>query len=167
MNPVRMVSLPAFTVLGRKTWISGQDNALFGRFRQQSQAGGLLDRLQRIRQQADMSTTGGTLLGISQVEADPSKRAFYYMIAVEPALGFSTDSPDAQDLEPYIVPAAQWAVFDCTGPLPDALAAVEMYAFLEWLPASGFRHAPAPEMEVYPPEQGEQTCAFWLPVESG
>ena len=73
------------------------------------------------------------------------------------------------DLESYQVPAATWAVFRNPGPMPGALIAAEMYAFTEWLPASGYRHAPAPELEVYLPEAVVRAsgvlCEFWLPIE--
>jgi AraC family transcriptional regulator len=36
---------------------------------------------------------------------------------------------------------------------------------MEWLPNSGYEHALAPEMEVYP-SQGEEYCEFWLPIRS-
>ena len=44
MTAYRLIELPAFEVLGKKTWISGQDNALFGRFWEQcrSEESGLL-----------------------------------------------------------------------------------------------------------------------------
>jgi AraC family transcriptional regulator len=47
-----------------------------------------------------------------------------------------------------------------------SLVTAEIYAFSQWLPASGCVHALAPEMEVYPPGQGEPYCEFWLPVVS-
>ena len=42
----------------------------------------------------------------------------------------------------------------------------EIYAFTQWLPASGYAHANAPEMEVYLPgvSGAEYVCEFWLPV---
>jgi AraC family transcriptional regulator len=163
MIDVRLVERPAFEVVGRKTWIGGQDNAEFGRFWAQCRADGLLAALAELRGSQPGPQTDGMFLGVSQVERDPSDRAFYFMIAVEaPA-----DSSDA-DLERHTVPAARWAVFRTQGAIPDALVEAEMYAFGEWLPASGYAHAPAPEMEVYPPEgEGEAGLVeFWLPIQS-
>ena len=115
----------------------------------------LFDRLNRHRAGPQ---TNGAVLGISRVENDPSKREFYYMIAVE-----APSSEAEPDLETYRVPASQWAVFECRGKVPDSIVSAEMYAFVEWLPASGFEHANAPEMEVYP--SGSDTyCEFWLPI---
>jgi AraC family transcriptional regulator len=41
-----------------------------------------------------------------------------------------------------------------------------MQAFMHWLPTSGFRHASAPELEVYPPDDaaGGVLVEFWLPI---
>lgn len=156
----RLVERPAFQVVGKKVWISGQDTSLFGRFWDQCRADGSLARLEQFHGAQPGPHTNGVTLGISCVEKDPANRAFYYMIAVE-----TPEAPD--DLETYQVPAAQWAVFECRGAIPDALVEAEIYAFTQWLPGSGYVHAPAPEMEVYPPtaSQDSPCCEFWLPIE--
>ena len=82
------------------------------------------------------------------------------MIAIEKPEGAVIRPEDA--LESYTVPATTWAIFECHGKLPEAIVASEMYAFGEWLPSSGYVHALAPEMEVYPPRDGY--CEFWLPI---
>jgi len=157
----RIVERPAFRVAGRKAWISGPDNAIFGRFWVQCRAEGLFETFARLTGMRPGAQTGGTVLGVSRVEQDPAKRDFYYMIAVE-------TEAEAEGLESYLVPAARWAVFSSRGLMPEALVQAEMHAFMEWLPASGYRHALAPEMEVYPPEEagpgGEVSCEFWLPI---
>ena len=160
----RLVERPAFDVLGRKTWIAGQDNSLFGRFWQRCAQDGLFDRFAQLRGQQPGMQTNGLTLGISRVEQDPTRREFDYMIAIEaPSEGIV-----APDLELYHVPATLWAVFECRGKVPDSIVTSEIYAFTQWLPASGYAHAHAPEMEVYPPssaENGDETyCEFWLPV---
>jgi AraC family transcriptional regulator len=58
-------------------------------------------------------------------------------------------------------------VFENRGALPFALIDSEMYAFREWLPNSGYDHANAPEMEVYPIDHstlGGTLVEFWLPI---
>jgi AraC family transcriptional regulator len=79
----RIVERPAFNVLGRKTWISGQDNALFGRFWETCRQDGLFALFEQVNQLQPGQQTGGTTLGISRVENDPEVRCFDYMIAVE------------------------------------------------------------------------------------
>ena len=161
MANIRIVECPAFHVVGRKTWISGQDNELFGRFWETCRQEGLFDLFEQITHLQPGQQTGGTTMGISRVENDPSLRSFDYMIAVE-----TSHDNNTGDLEAYLVPASLWAVFECRGKVPDSIVTSEIYAFSEWLPASGYRHANAPEMEVYlPGESGDDyLCEFWLPI---
>lgn len=157
----RLIQRPSFDIIGKQTWISGQDNSLFGRFWEQCGADGVLAQLQRMGGMQPGAQTGGVTLGVSRVESDPANRAFNYMIAIEQPSGVETG-----DLERYRVPACQWAVFECRGTVPDSIVQSEIYAFTQWLPASGYAHANAPEMEVYlPGESGaDYVCEFWLPV---
>lgn len=159
----RIVTRPAFDVVGVSTWISGQDNAQFARFWAQCQRDGTIGRLAEITGLRAGPQTGGSLIGVSCVEGDPSIRAFHFLIAVEtPAWR------DIPDLGTHHVPASDWAVFSGRGEMPGALIEAEMCAFGEWLPASGYEHALAPEMEVYPPDdvvaRSGVVCEFWLPV---
>jgi AraC family transcriptional regulator len=161
----RLIERPAFEVLDKKTWISGQDNSLFGRFWESCQAEGLFDLFNQISAMQPGAQTNGVTLGVSRVEADPTRREFFYMIAIEKPQAVP-QSASASDLESYRVPASLWAVFECPGKIPDALVASEIYAFTDWLPASEYIHASAPEMEVYPPSGNgdEAYCEFWLPI---
>ncbi len=157
----RIVDRPSFGIIGHKTWISGPDNEQFGRFWIRARAEGLFDTFARLGSGVGPQT-GGVVLGVSRVEQDPANRSFDYMIAIEePA-----ECPP-HDLERYLVPATRWAVFECRGKVPDSIVRAEMFAFMEWLPASGYVHALAPEMEVYLPgsdDSENSVCEFWLPV---
>jgi AraC family transcriptional regulator len=153
----RIVHLPSFEVVGLETWISGQDNEIFGRFWDQCQQDGSLDVLRQISGLQVGRHTQGFMLGVSRVEQDPSNRDFYYMIAVEKPEG----SVVPNGFEVYRVPKAQWAAFECRGQIPESIIQTEMYAFLQWLPSSGYEHALAPEMEVY---LAGDACEFWLPI---
>jgi AraC family transcriptional regulator len=159
----RIIERPAFEILGKKTWISGQDNSIFGRFWEKCKEDGLFDKFGEVTGFQPGKQTRGVTLGVSCVTEDPTKRDFYYFIAVE-----KPDNYSGKDLESYHVPASKWAVFECLGKVPEAIVEAEIYAFTEWLPASEFIHAYAPEMEVYPPESDGQKddnyCEFWLPI---
>ncbi len=161
MAQYRLVERPSFKVVGQKTWISGQDNALFGRFWDQCASAGLFTQFESLGGFQPGMQTGGVTLGISRVENDPACREFFYMIAIEEP----QDAPE-NSLEVYQMPAGLWAVFECRGKMPEALVESEIYAFTQWLPGSDYTHAMAPEMEVYPPGQDgpEVCCEFWLPV---
>jgi AraC family transcriptional regulator len=157
----RILERPAFEVIGKKTWIGGQDNELFGHFWQECQSHGLLAVFGRLRAGRSGTQTNGLTLGISRVEQDPAKREFFYMIAIEKP---ENSPPDLlEGMETYLVPATQWAVFECRGKVPMSIVQAEMFAFMEWLPKSGYEHALAPEMEVYTPGENDY-CEFWLPI---
>lgn len=159
--PRQIIARPGFDVIGEKTWISGQDNAQFGQFWEQCRQEGLFQTFARIDGKPGRQTRS-CVLGISQVEQDPSNRAFHYMIAIEKS------GKETAGLKTYYVPPAHWAVFACTGKVPESIAQAERRAFEEWLPASGYRHAPAPEMEVYfhgdDGTRDDSYCEFWLPI---
>jgi AraC family transcriptional regulator len=164
----RLVERSAFEIIGKKTWINGPDNEQFGKFWEKCRAEGLLDAFNRIKQAAGKEAgaqTMGAVLGVSQVEKNPAIREFYYMIAIEAPDSNNINNSDLVDLERYLVPAAQWAVFECRGQVPDSIVSAEIFAFTEWLPNSVYVHALAPEMEVYPAGSNESYCEFWLPVQ--
>lgn len=165
MTVVRLIERPAFIVAGKQTYISGPDNEQFGRFWQQCRDDGFLRVFDEIKQANDCwagAQTHSDMLGVSRVEQDPSKREFFYMIAIEVPAGATVGG-----LEVYQVPASTWGVFECRGAIPEALVESEMYAFGQWLPQSGYVHAHAPEMEVYPAYKDDTYCEFWLPVARG
>jgi AraC family transcriptional regulator len=68
---------------------------------------------------------------------------FDYYIAVP-----STKAPLA-GMVSYVVPACTWAVFDCRSAMPEAIQTQQKRIITEWLPASGYEYADAPDIEVY------------------
>ncbi len=168
MVAFRLVEKPAFTVIGKKTWISGQDNSLFARFWDECRQAGVFDVLGRMGGMSAGAQTGSTLLGVSCVADDPARRSFYYLIGIEKPDALDDATLSQSGLEAITVPASTWAVFECHGKIPDSIVNAEMFAFMQWLPASGYEHAAAPEMEVYfytsDPTVDDSYCEFWLPV---
>lgn len=158
MIELRIEDKPAFRVAGRRTWISGQDNEQFGRFWAESMQNGLIDELNRLTENQPGAVTEAHVFGVSRVEEDPNDRAFYFYIAAE-----TPESDTPAGLDQFDVPAAKWAIFSNRGELPMSLIEAEMYAFMEWLPSSGYRHANAPELEVYP-SRDSAFVEFWLPI---
>ena len=90
---------------------------------------------------------------------------FRYLIAGKYTGG---DVPDGMAV--YEFPAGQWAVFNCVGPMPEALQSVNTQIFRDWLPGN-------PEYELdgnatvewYDCVNGEKTnpdyhSAIWIPV---
>ena len=150
MIEFRLETHGAFDVCGKRTWISGQDNSLFGRFWNACHDDETVDMLKAA---AKPEITKAPIIGVSCVEKDPGDRAFDFYIAAEGA--------QVPGYESYTVLPYTWAIFRHRGKLPKSLVDAEMYAFTQWLPQSGYVHAHAPELEVYP-EDG--SVEFWLPI---
>jgi AraC family transcriptional regulator len=73
-------------------------------------------------------------------------------------------APSHLDFEVIPVPAASWAIFDCT---LDSLQDAAKRIFSEWFPSTGYEHDMAPEIEVYLPEDPRSKvmqCQIWIPV---
>ena len=100
-------------------------------------------------------------LGLLGVSACMNGAGFDYYIAV------TTDKDVPEEMYEYIVPECTWAIFECVGPLPETLQELQKRIVTEWLPASGYEYANAPDIEVYP--EGDQRqldyrCEAWLPI---
>ena len=90
---------------------------------------------------------------------------FRYLIAGRYTGG---DVPDGMIL--YEFPRGDWAVFDCIGPLPDALQRLNARVFSEWLPGNpDYELCGNATIEWYDCINGEKTdvdyhSAIWVPV---
>lgn len=73
----------------------------------------------------------------------------------------------AEDMVELEIPAANWAIFEAVGPMPDSIQNVWKRIFSEWFPATGYQHADGPELEVYPAGDAnsmDYKCEVWIPV---
>jgi AraC family transcriptional regulator len=90
---------------------------------------------------------------------------FRYLVAGKYTGG---DVPDGMTV--YEFPRSDWAVFDCIGPIPEALQAVNTRIFSEWLPGNpDYELCGNASVEWYDCVNGEKTdpdyhSAIWLPV---
>ena len=155
MVTVRLENKPAFDVTGIKTWISKVED--FHNFWSKCHEDGTISALKSLGSQNLGELTKSLIFGVSRVENDPNNRDFYFYIATEYA------GNDIKNFETFTIPASIWAIFESKGEVSQALFEAEMYAFKEWLPSSGYIHAKAPELEVYP-VRDSQIVEFWLPV---
>lgn len=71
MIKLRLENHKSFTIYGKKTWISGQDNSLFGRFWEECHADGTVDAL---KSAAKPEIAKAPTIGVSCVEKDPANR---------------------------------------------------------------------------------------------
>ncbi|MBE5787403.1 MAG: AraC family transcriptional regulator [Clostridiales bacterium] len=96
---------------------------------------------------------------------DIGEGQFRYLVA-----GRYTGGPVPEGMTLYEFPRGEWAVFNCVGPIPQALQALNTKIFTEWLPGN-------PEYEIrgnanvewYDCVNGEKTdpdyhTAVWVPV---
>ena len=90
---------------------------------------------------------------------------FRYMIAGRYAGG---EVPKGMAL--YEFPAGEWAVFNCVGPIPEALQSLNTRIFKEWLPGNPeYELSGCATVEWYDCVNGEKTdpdyrSAIWIPV---
>lgn len=100
------------------------------------------------------------LMGIC-VGSWSQESTFDYLIAA------TSSKPAPEGMEAYAVPAATWAIFECTGPMPLAMQDMQRRVMTEWLPTSGYEYANAPDIELY--SDGDNSKAdykswIWLPI---
>lgn len=155
MVNVRFENKPEFEVTGIKTWISKVED--FQNFWSKCHEDDTISTLKSFGNHNAGVFTQSLIFGVSRVENDPNNRDFYFYIATEYA------GNGNKDFETFTIPASQWAIFESKGDVLTALFEAEMYAFKEWLPSSGYIHANAPELEVYP-VRDSQIVEFWLPI---
>ncbi|MGW2814513.1 AraC family transcriptional regulator [Streptomyces sp. NPDC001415] len=78
-----------------------------------------------------------------------------------------TQEAPPEDLDSLLVPAGTWAVFENTGPFPEALQHLWRDVFTEWFPSNPYQSRPGPEiLRTRPTEVGDTTDAvLWIPIE--
>ncbi|MFF4158337.1 GyrI-like domain-containing protein [Streptomyces sp. NPDC001678] len=77
----------------------------------------------------------------------------------------SAETPE-DDLDVLPVPAGTWAVFENSGPFPQALQYLWRDVFTQWFPSNPYESRPGPEiLRVSPSEDGTRADAeLWIPV---
>jgi AraC family transcriptional regulator len=153
----RIVERKEYEVVGKLIKVSCKDGENFKRipeFWYECNSDGTTEKLCSLGK-------GNAILGIC-MDMEFDKEMMSYMIAVEYD-GGTADS----GLTVRKIPAASWAVFTSIGSLPEAIQQVTQRIFQEWLPATGYEHADAPELEVYPAgdtQAEDYRCEVWIPV---
>ena len=161
MSP-RIISLPAFEIIGKSLRVSTNNNAQFERipvFWGDCHKDGTVATL---RQLSNKNLLGDTILGVCSDFADDMSE-FTYTVGVE-APGLGTDTEYAT----LHVPAVSWAIFESKGALPESIQRVWKSIMGDFFPNSDdYTHAAAPEIEVYPygdPRSDHFQCEVWVPV---
>ncbi len=153
----RIVERKEYEVIGKAIKVSCKDGENFRRipeFWYECNKDGTSEKLCTVGK-------GSAMLGIC-LDMDFQKEEMSYMIAVE-----NTGNAADSSLTTRKIPSAAWAVFTAKGPLPGAIQKVTERIFQEWFPATGYEHADAPELEVYPlgdTSAEDYQCEVWIPV---
>ncbi|MCX7746332.1 MAG: AraC family transcriptional regulator [Clostridia bacterium] len=102
------------------------------------------------------------VLGVSTDLENFDGGYFTYMVGVEEFEGAFPEGYAS-----VTIPAANWAVFESVGALPEAAHDIMRRIFSEWFPATGYQHDCAPQVEIYPegdPYSPNYRCEIWIPV---
>ena len=111
--------------------------------------------LQKLLPIMDQNNPG--VLGVSLMTSE-IQDTWEYVIGV-------VSEEKAEGFEQYEIPAAKWAIFSGTGPMPGAIQELQTQVFQEWLPTSGFEYDELPDIELYLDANPENAqFQVWLPV---
>ena len=156
----RMIEKPAFEIMARSrrfSMVGGQNFIEIPKFWDEYMQTPEYQEMCSIAGDKPGKITGGGL-GICYNESENGEQ-FSYGIGIEIPSGAA-----ASKFETIPVPAAFWAVFDCT---LRTIQDVTKRIFSEWFPSTGYEHANVPELEVYfseNPQTKEIPCQIWIPV---
>ncbi|QCX81665.1 Transposon Tn10 TetD protein [Streptomyces sp. YIM 121038] len=119
------------------------------------------ETLRRVTALSDQEPTG--IVGVSD-QLDPSRaegtELDYYH-------GVVTGAEAPEDMDVLTVPPGAWAVFENSGPFPQALQHLWRDVFTQWFPSNPYRSRPGPEIlqvEVSA-DQARADAKLWIPVE--
>ncbi|WP_405694521.1 GyrI-like domain-containing protein [Streptomyces sp. NBC_01185] len=156
----RIVDKDAFRVVGRRARVplvhEGANPAIADFIRSLPK-----DTVERIAALADQEPAG--IVGVSD-QLDPSRaegtELDYYH-------GVVTGAEVPEGMDALDVPAGLWAVFDNSGPFPQALQYLWRDVFTQWFPSNPYGSRPGPEiLSVRLSENGTRADAeLWIPVE--
>lgn len=103
------------------------------------------------------------ILGVSD-NLDPSRaegtELDYYHAVV-------TGAAAPADLDELVVPAGTWAVFESSGPFPQALQHLWRDVFTQWFPSNPYQSRPGPEIlrTRLSQDAAQADAELWIPVE--
>ncbi|MES5821321.1 GyrI-like domain-containing protein [Streptomyces sp. RG80] len=156
----RIVEKDEFRVVGRKARVplvhEGMNPAIADFIRG-------IDRetLRRMESLADQEPQGilGVSDGLDPSRAEGTELDYWH--------GVVTGAPTPEDMDALTVPAGTWAVFENSGPFPQALQYLWRDVFTQWFPSNPYRSRPGPELlrTRLTPDAAQADAELWIPVE--
>lgn len=148
----RIETKEAFRVIGISGRIKKEIEENFTIVPEMWQKASINGTIQKLSEMMDNRPEG--LLGISACNNEEQWKYFIAVSSTKPCGNF----------EEYIVPASTWAIFPGEG-TNKSIQELEQRIITEWLPASGYEYANAPDIEVYlNPDPQNAKFEVWIPV---
>ncbi|MFI9306276.1 AraC family transcriptional regulator [Streptomyces triculaminicus] len=156
----RIVEKEEFRVVGRKARVplvhEGVNPAIADFIRGLGQ-----ETLRRIHSLSDQEPEGIVSVSdqLDESRAEGTELDYYH--------GAVTRDAAPEDMDTLTVPAGMWAVFESSGPFPQALQYLWRDVFTQWFPSNPYRSRPGPEiLRTRLSQDGAQADAeLWIPVE--
>ncbi|MFE4961253.1 GyrI-like domain-containing protein [Streptomyces sp. NPDC056653] len=156
----RVVEKEEFRVVGRKARVplvhEGVNPAIAAFIRAIDQ-----DTLQRIQSLSDQEPKGiiSASDNLDDSRAEGTQLDYYYGVVTRAAVPESMDA--------LTVPAGTWAVFESSGPFPQALQYLWRDVFTQWFPSNPYRSRPGPEIlrTRLSQDASQADAELWIPVE--
>ncbi|MEU1181710.1 AraC family transcriptional regulator [Streptomyces sp. NPDC005820] len=156
----RVVEKDEFRVVGRKARVplvhEGMNPAIADFIRGLGQ-----ETLQRMRGLSDQEPEGivGVSANLDASRAEGTELDYYH--------GVVTGADAPEDMDALTVPAGTWAVFESSGPFPQALQYLWRDVFTQWFPSNPYRSRPGPEIlrTRLSPDAAQADAELWIPVE--
>ncbi len=148
----RIETKDAFRIIGISAPLHKEVEQNFAVVPQLWQDAAINGTIQKLAGMMDAPPTG--LLGVS---ACNDTEQWKYFIAV-------SSTKNSCEFDAYTVPASTWAIFTGSG-TNHSIQELEQRIISEWLPASGYEYADAPDIEVYlNPDPQNAQYEVWIPV---
>ncbi|POP30525.1 AraC family transcriptional regulator [Lactonifactor longoviformis] len=154
----RIEHKPSFRLIGKRASISciaGSPQTEIPGFWNECQKNGIYSQIISL----DTGKPKG-LFGISEKYDEASDQLSYAIMAI-------SDYILPEGFCEMQIPETSWAVFDCRGPVPQAIQEGWDYLRKEWLVKYPFQHASCPELEWYSDGNSyssEYLSQIWIPI---
>jgi len=156
----RVVEKEEFRVVGKKARVplvhEGMNPAIGAFIRGIGQ-----ETLQRIQSLSDQAPEGIVSVSdnLDDSRAEGTELDYYH--------GVLTRAEVPEDMDSLTVPAGTWAVFENSGPFPQALQYLWRDVFTQWFPSNPYRSRPGPEIlrTRLSQDAAQADAELWIPVE--
>lgn len=156
----RIVQKDEFRVVGRKARVplvhEGMNSAIVSFIRSIDQ-----ESLQRMEALSDQEPQGivGVSTNLAENREEGTELDYYHAVV--------TNAAPPGDMESLTVSAGTWAVFESSGPVPQAIQYLWRDVFTQWFPSNPYQSRPGPEIlrTRLSGDGTEAEAELWIPVQ--